>query len=448
MLAGLRSYAAPAPCEGGDPPCPPSVDEEVWRQALKLAGPSSKLRWLLSVKRDLRALVRRALDEEKGCGGHTAEDYPAYLAEWPLSNRTKDPDYSLGRNATDLRCAMLDEVETVWGPIEDAEGEQLGLYLGLLLACSQMNTTHLLAMTASPLLRLDVLDPAVMESPFRLRDLSLQTMHKLSAFLSLQTLAARSSCGRGGEARVKVMQGRYEPMPLMVLLHYWQVWSYNPPDRAVLQSPAQLYSWAISPAHPLIAEQRGDLLVRMAIDWGLLGSSGPTPLVRTARWHCDDALLFGKEQGSVIFVMEELGVATAVEASAIMAASRFLLGATLMAIVYDLIEEEEEHALGAHSFETELRLLYDPAVIGPLSIYKIEHRCCEAKALRNADKAYVSKQIHRTSILKGPAYDDVVLRKSFMRSDGEVVTCVFRASLDRGSERLAELLTMVEALEL
>jgi len=406
----------------------------------------------------VRALARRALDEKKGHGGHAPEEYPGYLAEWPLSNRTKDPEYSLGRNATDLRCALLAEVEEVWGAPSDVEGQQLGLYLGLLLACSQMNPTYLLGMTASPLRRLDVLDQAVEECPFQLRDLTVDTMHELSAYLSLHMYVAHSTRGRRqGEEPVQVLMGRYEPMPLMVLLHYFEVWAYAPPPRSVLDSPALLYAWATSRAHPLISAQRGDLLVRMAIDWGLLGTSAPIPgtgpLIQISRHH-DDALLFGKDQGSVKFVVEELGLRTADEASAVMAASRFLLGSTLMEIVHELIVEERAengdgvHPQGAHTFATELRLLYDPSVIGPLSIFKIEHRCCEARALRNVDMGYVGKQLHRSHHLRGPAYDDVVLRKSFLFSNGEVVVLVFRASLDHQSERLSELLAAVESLVL
>ena len=98
--------------------------------------------------------MRRSLDVEAGGGGHAVGAYPKVVQS--QEGRLKDPDYSLGRNATDVSRELLAEVKPVWGLPSEHLPSSVGLFCGLLLMVTQMNASYLLALTQSELRRPEV----------------------------------------------------------------------------------------------------------------------------------------------------------------------------------------------------------------------------------------------------------------------------------------------------
>ena len=370
-------------------------------------------------------------------------------------------------------------------------GQFLGQYMGLILMATQLNPTYLFSLTESPLRRPNAWEVHV--PCFLLRNLTTGTLHQLSAHL---TLHFHSAHDKSRERQVEnVMSGRYQTTSLMAMLCYVQRWAYQPPPQvcqprvasracwrpnrattrpettadlhmlttasdssipqSIFSSSKRVFEWLIQ--CKCIDCQRATLMTRLAIDWGLVSVSpcaqmpppgSPSTFVSM---YVDEPLIFGKAQGSVKFVWEELKhlpshPTTVEQASDILAASRHLLGATLMAVVKSLIEEEP----WLECFYPELRLMYDPTLIGPLTIFKVEHRSCEARSIRNVSKGYVSRKIHRSHALTGPSLGDVVVRKSYVcpRTGTVRTKVVGRVSMDCQDEQAQDLVETIEKLDL
>ena len=61
-------------------------------------------------------------------------------------------------------------------------------------------------------------------------------------------------------------------------------------------------------------------------------------------------------------------------------------------------------------FRNVLALMYDPGLIGPLTIFKMEHRCCECRSIQNQAKGWVRRHVQYSRPLPGPSLNDVLVR--------------------------------------
>ena len=80
--------------------------------------------------------------------------------------------------------------------------------------------------------------------------------------------------------------------------------------------------WATSPKHPGIGPQRGCLMTRLAVDWGMIKNI--MTLGRHLHSYYDVHFPFGKDQGSSRYVMEEEPIVkNEEEAMIVMSVGRF-----------------------------------------------------------------------------------------------------------------------------
>ena len=118
-------------------------------------------------------------------------------------------------------------------------------------------------------------------------------------------------------------------------------------------------------------------------------------------------------------------------------------------LLRDDIESGELHPLQTASYELQFSLLYDPEVIGPMSIFKVEHRCCEARALRNIAKGWVSRRVHWTRSLSGPSLAAVTVHVGSPLVQQAVPSIVFKVSLDNADvSRMRSVIGVLRELNL
>ena len=71
-------------------------------------------------------------------------------------------------------------------------------------------------------------------------------------------------------------------------------------------------------------------------------------------------------------------------------------------------------------------------LIGPLTLFKIEHRCCECRAIQNAAKGWVGRRVQYSRPLPGPSLHDVLVRTQLPGAgpSGEDAVLLVGVSLD------------------